>query len=152
MADPLDPRRGPDADSLLLVVVGAHLIAELEDRPLADELRDRIDSWLDDADPEEVVLPVVCTDLWYLNAPDLRRRPTISVGGPGVNAVTAYLARRLPTAMVIDDTLRLHLDLEYLQPQCAMWGTTFEGTASAVDLFCTRYQDRFLRSALRLPV
>ena len=39
----LDGEIGPDTDTLLLVVVGAHLRAELTDRPLAYMLVDRIE-------------------------------------------------------------------------------------------------------------
>jgi hypothetical protein len=148
--DHTDPT-APDPDQLLLIVVGAHLRAELEDRDLGETLREHILERLDDQEIADELHPVVCTDMWYLNAPELRRRPTVSIGGPDVNAETAYLARHLPTAMIVDGTLRLHLDPEYVLPQAAMWGTSREGTASAVELFCGRYLDDFLRASLKLP-
>jgi len=45
---------------------------------------------------------LVCSDVWYLNNDPLRSRPTISIGGPGVNALSAYLADKLPSAFAIE--------------------------------------------------
>ena len=107
----LDGEIGPDTDTLLLVVVGAHLRAELTDRPLAYMLVDRIEGWQQrhvEADP---LVPLVCSDLWYLNATELLSRPTICLGRPGVNATSAYFANRLPTAFVLEETFQVQLDL-----------------------------------------
>src|SRR5688572_24511798 len=92
----------PRTDQLLLIVVGAHLRAELHDRPLTDRLLQAIR-----ARGPARLRPVVCTDVWYLNAPELHARPVIAVGDPSVNAATAYLSNRLPTALLIEDSLRI---------------------------------------------
>ena len=149
---------------LLLIVLGAHLRAELADRPLGYRLRDRIVQWQQDtlgpasrtpagaaASVDEPLLAAVCTDLWYLNAPDLMARPTICLGRPELNAASAYWANRLPTAFVIDDTLRIHLDPEFINLQACVWGRSDGGTASGVDLFEKRYLEPFLRTAHGLP-
>lgn len=142
-----EPVRELDADSLLLIVVGAHLQAEAADRPLGYRLRAQIVRWLDEHLESEPLAPMVCTDLWYLNAPELMARPTISIGRPGLNAASAYFASRLPTAFVIDETLQVQLDLEFVNLQACVWGVDHEGTASAVDAFVERYLEPFLRSA-----
>src|SRR5262245_25499431 len=77
-----------EGDPLILIVVGAHLRAEVGDRPLAYRMRERVVAWLrehfrveradaddrggggggDDADAGEEGLPcgvVVCSDVWY---------------------------------------------------------------------------------------
>ena len=136
----------PDVDRALLVVTGAHLRAELTDRPLAYALRDRI---LARRGPrhETALDVIVCSDLWYLNNEDLRRRPTISIGGPGVNALAAFLVDRLEPAFVIDDVLSVQLDLEGVDLIASCWGTSPETTAQAVDAFADRYLDAFLQRA-----
>jgi hypothetical protein len=53
----------------------------------------------------------------------------------------------LPTAFVIENTLRVHLDPEMIQLQACAWGVSASATASAVDLFVERYLDQFLRAA-----
>ncbi len=140
-ADDLSP------DHLLLIVVGAHLRAEQADRPLGYRLRDAIVRWQRHHAEGEPLRPVVCTDLWYLNARDLMMRPTISVGRPELNAVSAYFANRLPTALVIDRSLQVQLDPEFVSLQACVWGVDDPSTASGVDVFQERYLEPFLRSA-----
>lgn len=144
--DDLDPAK------LLLVVVGAHLRAECSDRPLGYHLQATIAEWLQHNPPEEPLRPVVCSDLWYLNAGELMRRPTISVGRPQHNAVSAYLANRLPAVLVIDQRLQVQLDPEFVTLQACVWGTDGPSTAAGVDLFEKRYLEPFLRSAHGLAV
>ena len=90
---------------------------------------------------------MLCTDLWYLNASELMLRPTISVGRPEHNAVSAYFANRLPTALVIERSLQVQLDPEFVTLQACVWGVDGPATRSGVDLFVQRYLDEFLRSA-----
>ena len=136
-----------DPRGLLLIVVGAHLEAERADRPLGYRVQDDVLHWQQKT-PEAVPLaPMVCTDLWYLNASELMLRPTISVGRPEHNAVSAYFANRLPTALVIDRSLQVQLDPEFVTLQACVWGVDEPATRSGVDLFVQRYLDEFLRSA-----
>lgn len=148
-----------NTERLLLIVVGAHLRAEIADRPLAYRLRERILRRLEESRPGKPgfageqgrrIEPevVVCSDIWYLNNEDLRSQPTISIGGPGVNALGAYLADRLETAFVVEDVLAVQVDLDFVDPVASCWGTTPGSTAGAVDAFCERYLDGFLEDAL----
>ncbi len=137
----------PSPERLLLIVVGAHLSAEQDDRPLGYRLRESIIRWQGDNAETTILMPVVCTDLWYLNASDLMVRPTISVGRPQLNAVSAYFANRLPTALVIEESLQVQLDPEFARLQACVWGVDASATVSGVDLFEQRYLDGFLRSA-----
>lgn len=139
-----------DPHLMLLIVVGAHLRAEINDRPLAYRLRETILRWQDqhhDADDGPPLRPVVCGDVWYLNAPDLQDRPAVSIGDPQVNAASAMLSTHIPTAFVIENTLRVHVDQEFLDLRSCMWGANHSATASAIDLFVERYLDGFLRAA-----
>lgn len=146
----IDPR------SLLLIVVGAHPRAERFDRPLAHRLAHAIECRLGDqrhrADPSAEddfidLAPLVCTDLWYLNDSPLQRQPVVCIGEPSINAATAYLANHLPTAFVIENTLRIHLDPEFIEAQACIWGVNSAATSSGIDLFIERYLDGFLRQS-----
>ena len=132
----------PDLDSLILVVSGAHLRAELNDRHRALELA----ATIRERAPHAQVAAI--TDIWYLNNDDLRTRPAVSVGNPDVNAFTAFLADKLPAALTIDDTLTVQIDLEFVDPIAACWGVTHAQTAVAVDTFVDRYLDAFIRRAV----
>ena len=109
-----------DPDRTLLIVVGAHLRAEMSDRRIAYGLRDRLLTHVDAWDTPPAV--IVCTDLWYLNHDDLRRCPTISIGAPEVNALTAYLADRL----------------------ACCWGVDVESTIAAVVAFSDHHLESFI--------
>ena len=146
-----DDVREPDPETVLAIVVGAHLEAEVADRPLAYDLRRRIRGWQDEIACDDPLEPLVLTDLWYLNEQTLRLRPTITIGRPEVNAATAYLATKVPTAFVADDAFRIQLDPELLDERVCIWGVDHRTTADAVDFFRERYFDEFLRCAHRMP-
>ena len=140
----------PDAPPtpLLLIVTGAHLRAEVADRPLAYHLRIKVLQRLLDTDPgaatEDDDRIVVCSDIWYLNHDHLRTLPSIAIGHPDVNALTAHLVPRLPTAFVIDGRCSVQLDPDLTDPVAACWGADPAGTAQAVDAFTDRYLDAFI--------
>lgn len=134
----------------ILIVVGAHLRAEIADRTTAYWLRDRVITSLASArerspEPDDVI---VCTDVWYLNTDDLRTRPTISLGGPAVNAFTAYLADKLPSALAIEGEFVVQYDTETAEPLAACWGADASGTRTAAEAFATRYLAPFVRAAI----
>jgi hypothetical protein len=139
-----------DASGLLPIVVGAHLRAEVADRPLAYQLRDRIMTWRDQFAVQANVdlLPVVVTDLWYMNQPSLMARPTISIGGPGVNALSAYYARHLPKAVISNEQVVVQLDPEWVDLRVCVWGMNHEQTVAALDYFVRDHLDAFLRAAV----
>ena len=142
----------------MLIVVGSSLDAEITDRPLAYRLREavlrRLDAERTHGEPELHELhglePIVCTDLWYLNDTALHGHPAIALGDPATNAAAAAIASRLPTAFVVEQTLRVHLDPEFIELKACLWGVSPGATASAVDLFVERYLDGFLRGVLDL--
>ena len=139
-----------DTSALLLLVVGAHLRAEVADRPLAYRLCDAITDWLTrhEDDIHTQVLPIMCCDVWYLNHEALQRRPTISIGGPGVNALSAYYHNNLNAALVRDEKLIIQLDPEFVDLRVSLWGMNHALTVSALDLFQTRYLDSYLRAVV----
>lgn len=141
---------------LLLIVVGAHLRAETQDRAVAYRLRARILELLSARfGPEKhgkphPLAPVVCSDLWYLNNESLRTRPTVSVGGPDVNALTAYLADKLPSVLAVEDVFLVQMDPEFADVVACCWGAENADTLAAVDAFAERYLEGFLDAALKI--
>jgi hypothetical protein len=132
----------------VLIVTGAHLSAEVYDRPIAYRLRDKLLAALGASDnvprpPTHDAWPpdrvVVCSDLWYLNRDQLRELPTISVGGPTVNALSAYLGDKLPSAFAVDGVFVVQADWSSQTPVACCWGIDAEATATAVETFVSRY-------------
>lgn len=126
----------------VLVATGVTLRAEDKDRPLAYRLADEIHRRIPDDSPWQ---PLVVSDVLYLNDKRLRRCPVISVGGPGLNHLSAMLLHELPAVLTIDNTLMIQMDLEFKDLRCSLWGTDHEQTVEALELFLKRgYLDRYL--------
>lgn len=140
-------------DRLLLIVTGAHLRAEVADRPLAYRLQQVVTSWLErrfgPAGPESrrPFEPVVCSDLWYLNHDELRERATICIGGPEINALTAYVADKIPSVLAVKDVLIVQMDPTFHDLIACCWGKDREATTLAVESFIERYMAGFLDAA-----
>lgn len=135
-----------DAACALPIVVGGHIIAEVEDRPIAIALREALAARLPDGFP---LTPVVVSDLWYLNTDPLKSQPTISIGRPEINALSAFLADKLPSVLAVDDRLVVQLDPEFVDPAASCWGVDAAATAEAVHAFLERWSGAFLRAAGR---
>jgi len=141
---------GNDPDELLVIVTGSHLRGEIGDRPIAYGLRERMTEWLGECFGDRTpVRAVVCSDLWYMNNDSIRSRPTVSIGGPGVNALAAFLADKLPSVFTIDQELLVQMDLEGGDRMVSCWGINEEMTGRAVGIFVERYLDAFMREAVR---
>ena len=146
MAEFLPPPEAGDRHRVV-IVVGAHPRAEEADRPLAYRIVEEIEQWKARHEPRLTVEiePTVCTDLWYLNDEDRRRLPTICIGGPGVNALSAYLAQHLSDQNKQADVL-LQVDPDFTDLQACIWGGDHDLTAHGVQLFVERYLDGYLRA------
>lgn len=137
-----------EVQELLPIVVGAHLKAEISDRPLADRvarhvraIRRRLDLPMG-----EGLIPLVVSDIWYLNDADLMLQPAVIVGEPGLNAASAHWAARLPKAFVVDGSHQVLLDMEGPDRVACMWGVGVAGTEAATDQFEQRYLEDWLAS------
>ncbi len=144
--DAPDPDDAGDAHRVV-IVVGSHLRAEAGDRPLAYKLLGEMEKWKRrHAKRLNVEIdPVICCDLWYLNHEELRRRPTVCIGGPGVNALSAYLAQHLGKDSMDADVL-LQVDPDFTDLQACIWGTDRRLTAHGLQVFIDRYLDGYLRA------
>ena len=144
-----------DTERLIWIVTGIQLTAELGDRALAYRIEQEIKAQLnavletpDQGQPPRLV-PVVVSDVYYLNSDEAQAGPTISVGGPGVNAVSASLADQLPTPVAIENTLVVQMDLEMDDARCAVWGMNHLDTVRAVDLFIAKgYLETFVKGVV----
>jgi hypothetical protein len=137
----------------LVIVVGADLRAEALDRPIAHALQRGVNTLL----AKEAValgrtLPAaaVCTDVWYLNSNHLRLCPTISVGGPELNALSAYLIGRIPPVLAVEGRYAVHADPRGEQLTACLWGVDSTNTAQAMDAFCSKYVETFVQSCVRV--
>jgi hypothetical protein len=144
-----------DVDRLLPIVTGVQLNAELGDRPLAYRVetaaREILARLIARPDPDQPprLSPVVVSDVFYLNHDAMQTRPTISIGGPGMNAVSAALVNELPTVVAIENVLVVQMDLEWNDHRCAVWGMDHLDTVRAVDLFLTKgYLETFLKGVV----
>ena len=145
--DPVDDP-GIDPSHLLLVVVGAHLRAEEMDRPLAYRLSERIEGWVQSHD-KALATPIktlVCTDIWYLNHPVLHTRPTVSIGGPGVNALSSHFAKSIGGYEPEDQQVVIQIDPEFTDLRVSIWGTDHDLTAKGLDVFLAEYLENFLKA------
>lgn len=131
MAERLDAHK-------VLVVTGSVPRAEALDRPLAYHLKAEIDR-RGGRDPRRKAL--VVGDLWYLQNEQVHDQPTVSLGGPGVNALSAAFLRRLPLALAVENVFVLQMDATFKDLRVCVWGMNHERTKVALATF---EQDRFL--------
>ena len=144
-----------DTDRLIWIVTGVQLNAELGDRPLAYRVEKEVRKLLRKAlgprpkgQPPRLS-PVVVSDVFYLNSEDVQGRPVVSIGGPGMNALSAMLANELPTAAAIEETLVIQMDMEMEDLRCAVWGMSHLDTIRAVELFVAKgYLEAFVNGAV----
>lgn len=138
-------------ERLICIVTGITPVAELGDRPLAYRIEKQIRKQIlshfgkPAKGTPPVLAPIVMSDVYYLNNEELQSRPVISVGGPGVNALSAMLVNELPTAVAIEKTLLVQMDVELTDRRCAVWGMNHLDTIRAVKLFMAKgYLERFV--------
>lgn len=144
-----------DVEQVIWIVTGVQLSAELGDRPLAYRIEREARSILanlntpdiEQSDDPSVVTdaparphltPVVISDVYYLNNPTIQHRPTISIGGPGVNGLTAILTSEVPTVVVMENALVIQMDMNFKDRRCAIWGMDHLETVRAADWFVSR--------------
>ena len=121
------------------------------DRPLAYYLKQQIETVLADRIDIEEDRPevVVVADFRRLNDEELEDAPTISVGGPGVNALAHQWLQELPLSLAVDDQFYIQMDPELGELKAAVWGMTNETTQIAVSAFIGRFLPRFLDAVAR---
>lgn len=134
---------------VLLIVTGSTLRAEEMDRPLAYYLKQRIDRVLSEAaaqgrdDLEGYVVRVVAYFRWIHDEP-LQGLPTISLGGPGVNALAHRWLEEVPVSLAVSERYFIQMDPDLAEPRASIWGMDNATTQIAVSVFVDRFLPRFL--------
>lgn len=119
----------------VVVVVGAHASAEAHDRPTAYRLADSLRTGGAGG-------VLVLTDLWYLNNDHVRALPAIAVGGPEVNALTAFLGDKVPSVAARSGEWVVQFDEE--RPLACCWGANARRTDHAVEVFEREWLGRYM--------
>ena len=146
------PDKPVESDQVLPIVVGAHLRAELGDRIRATQVRNAIVEWMGSNEIDGPPWPIVCSDLWYMNQVELKVQPTICIGHPEINAATAAISAKLPTAILVDDSYRIQLDPAYIDRTCCLWGVDNAHSQHAIEAFIADFLPEFLGSIFSLRV
>ena len=130
---------------LLLIVTGSTLRAEEVDRPLAYFLKQRVEGYLAEHGPESGGLRVrVIADFRWIHDEPLQTLPTISVGGPGVNALAHRWLEEVPVTLAVDERYYLQMDPDLDEPRVSIWGMDNATTQIAVSVFVDRFMPRYL--------
>jgi hypothetical protein len=140
-----DPKKGRLMARLLLIVTGSTLRAEEVDRPLAYYLKQRIEQYQAENPPPCGALDVrVVADFRWIHDDPLQALPTISVGGPGVNALAHRWLEEIPVSFRVDERYYLQLDPDLDELRASVWGMDNAATQIAVAVFIDRFLPRFL--------
>lgn len=135
----------PKPVRLLLIVTGSTLRAEEVDRPLAYYLKQRIEEYLAEHEPPGGPMQVrVVADFRWIHDEPLHALPTISVGGPGVNALAHRWLEEVPVSLEVTERYYLQMDPDLEEPRVSIWGMDNATTQIAVSVFVDRFLPRFL--------
>jgi hypothetical protein len=126
-----------DTDETILLVTGTGIAAEERDRPLAYWLKGEIDRR---GEPHPHRRAIVVGDTWYVENGLFHLNPTITVGGPGVNAAAQALHDKIPVVVSEDDRVFVQSGTVSEAPKACLWGADMSSTARAVELFVTSGQ------------
>ena len=130
---------------LLLIVTGSTLRAEDLDRPLAYYLKLRVEQYQAEHESSEGPRDVrVIADFRWIHDDPLQVLPTISVGGPGVNALAHRWLEEVPVSLAVDERYYLQMDPDLDEPRASVWGMDNVTTQIAVSVFIDRFLPRFL--------
>jgi len=135
---------------LLLIVTGSTLRAEEMDRPLGYYLKQQIEQAFAEAgtasltDIDDYFVRVVA-DFRWIHDEALQRLPTISLGGPGVNALAHKWLEELPVSLAYSEQYFIQMDPNLAEPRASIWGMDNTTTQIAVAVFIERFLPRFLR-------
>jgi hypothetical protein len=110
---------------LLLIVTGSTLRAEEVDRPLGYYLKQRIEQSLFEASTrrrpglDDYLVQVVADFRWIYDE-TLQSLPTISLGGPGVNALAHRWLEEIPFSVEYGDQYFIQLDPNLAEPRASI--------------------------------
>jgi hypothetical protein len=134
---------------LLLIVTGSTLRAEEMDRPLGYYLKQRIEQSLTQAIAvgrrglNDYLVRLVA-DFRWIHDESLQNLPTISLGGPGVNALAHRWLEEVPVSLAFSERYFIQMDPDLTEPRASIWGMDNTTTQVAVSVFVDRFLPRFL--------
>jgi hypothetical protein len=119
------------------------------DRPLGYYLKQQIEQSLSEATTAgcyglEDYLVRVVADFRWIHDEALQNLPTISVGGPGVNALSHRWLEEIPVSLAYSERYFIQMDPELIEPRVSVWGMNNATTQIAVSVFVNRFLPRFL--------
>ena len=152
MADEEDDEPDDDDEEeelvpMILIVTGSALRAEEVDRPLAYYLKQQVESALLDRDDPTPVC--VVADFRWIHDEPLQALPTISLGGPGVNALAHRWLEEVPLVLAVDEEYYLQLSPDADPPVSSIWGMNNAHTQLAVAVFVQRHLSTYLDAVAR---
>ena len=121
-----------DTDETVLIVTGSAIEAEMNDRPVAYELKSEIDRR---GGGRGFRRAVVVSDHWYAQNRIFHLCPTVAVGGPGVNRVAAALVQELPMLVQRGERVFIQGAWDAEPKRASLWGADRDATAEAVERF-----------------
>jgi hypothetical protein len=140
----------------LLIVTGSTLRAEEMDRPLGYYLKQRIEDSLAQAAAtsqpglDDYLVRIVADFRWIHDEP-LQSLPTISLGGPGVNALSHRWLEEVPVSLAFSERYFIQMDPDLAEPRASIWGMDNASTQIAVSVFVDRFLSRFLERCATVP-
>ncbi len=136
---------------LILIVTGSTLRAEEVDRPLAYYLKQQVEQQVArrvaEGTDDEAAQVLVIADFRWMSEEPLQVAPTISVGGPGVNALAHRWFEDLPFSLAVDEQYCIQMDPELAEARASLWGMDNPTTQIAVSIFVDRFLPHFLDRA-----
>jgi hypothetical protein len=143
---------------LLLIVTGSTLRAEELDRPLGYYLKRRVEEALaasrenpkDGHDLSDYEVQVIA-DFRWIHEEFLQNLPTISLGGPGVNALAHRWLEEVPISLAYNERYFIQMDPDLAEPRVSIWGMDNPTTQIAVSVFLDRFLKRFLERCASIP-
>jgi len=134
---------------MLLIVTGSSLRAEEMDRPLAYYLKQQVEqSMAASAAGADSIQARVVADFRWLNDENWQKLPTISLGGPGVNALAHRWLEDVAVTLAVDEQYYIQMDPDLNNLRASIWGMDNPTTQIAVSAFVQRYLSRFLDRCL----
>jgi hypothetical protein len=126
------------------------------DRPLGYYLKQRIENSLSEATAngrnglEDYLVRIVADFRWIHDEP-LQSLPTISLGGPGVNALSHRWLEEVPVSLAFSERYFIQMDPDLAEPRASIWGMDNTSTQIAVSVFIDRFLPRFLDRCAIVP-
>src|SRR5271165_2690916 len=145
---------------LLLVVTGSTIRAEEMDRPLAYYLKQQIEERLGVSSQGADLMSSqascnyqvrVIADFRWIHDEFLQSLPTISLGGPGVNALSHRWLEEVPISLAFNERYFIQMDPDLNEPRVSIWGMDNPTTQIAVSIFLDRFLPPFLERCTLVP-